>query len=91
MLKIAVSLMAGILVGQSVVVGASWLLAVLVGLLVVALLLWRYPQWQSVAISLCFVALGWLLMQRQKESLHVIWPEGEVCYEAVVVSGYPAA
>ena len=86
MLKIAVSMMAGILVGQSVVVGASWLLAVLVGLLVVALLLWRYPQWQSVAISLCFVALGWLLIQRQKESLHVIWPEGEVCYEAVVVS-----
>ena len=86
MLKIAVSLMAGTIVGQSATVGVSWLMASLVGLLVVTLLLWRYPQWQSVAISLCFVALGWLLIQRQKDSFRVEWPEGEVCYEAVVVS-----
>ena len=86
MLKIAVSMVMGILAGQSAMVGTSWLLAVLVALLAVALLSWRHPQWQSVSISLCFVALGWLLMQRQKESLHVAWPEGEVCYEAVVIS-----
>ncbi|MBO4719264.1 MAG: ComEC/Rec2 family competence protein [Prevotella sp.] len=86
LLKVAVSLMAGIVVGQFVAVVALWLLAILIGLLVLTLLLWRHPHWQSVAISLCFLALGWLLMQRQKESLHMTWPEGEVCYEAVVIS-----
>ena len=86
LLKIAVSLMAGIVVGQSVTVGAYWLLTTLVVLLTLALLLWRKPHWQSVAIALCFVALGWLLMKRQKDSLRVTWPEDEVRYEAVVIS-----
>ena len=86
LLKIAISLMVGIVVGQSVVVNVLWLLAGLTVLLVLALLLWRWAQWQSAAIALCFVCLGWLLMQRQKESLCVVWPEGEVCYEAVVIS-----
>ena len=86
LLKVAASLMVGIVVGQYVAVSLLWLLATLAGLLVLALLLWRHEQWQSVAIALCFVCLGWLLMQRQKESLHEEWPEGEVCYEAVVIS-----
>ena len=86
LLKVAVSLMVGIVVGQYVAVSALWLLAALVVLLVLALLLWRQEQGQSVAIVLCFVCLGWLLMQRQKDSLRVAWPEGEVCYEAVVIS-----
>jgi competence protein ComEC len=86
LLKVAASLMVGIVVGQYVAVSALWLLATLAGLLVLALLLWRHEQWQSVAIALCFVCLGWLLMQRQKDSLRVAWPEGEVCYEAVVIS-----
>ena len=86
LLKVAASLMAGIVVGQYVAVNVVWLLAVLAGLLVLALMLWRQEQWQSVVIALCFVCLGWLLMQRQKESLRVAWPEGEVCYEAVVIS-----
>ena len=86
LLKIAVSLMAGIVVGQYVEVNVLWLLAGLIVLLALALLLWRWAQWQSVAIALCFVCLGWMLMQRQKENLYVAWPEGEVCYEAVVIS-----
>jgi len=86
LLKITVSLMAGIVVGQFVTVNVLWLLAALSTAVVLALLLWRHEQWQSVAIVLCFVCLGWLVMQRQKDSLHVVWPEGEVCYEAVVIS-----
>ncbi|MBP5714846.1 MAG: ComEC/Rec2 family competence protein [Prevotella sp.] len=86
LMKIAVSLMGGIVVGQFVAVNVLWLLAGLIVLLVLALLLWRWAQWQSAAIALCFVCLGWLLMQRQKENLCVAWPKGEVCYEAVVIS-----
>ena len=86
LLKVAASLMVGIIVGQYVAVNVVLLLAGLTVLLVLALLLGRYERWQSVAIALCFVCLGWLLMQRQKESLRVTWPEGEVCYEAVVIS-----
>lgn len=86
LLKIAVSLMAGIVVGQSVTVGEPWLFATLVVLLTLALLLWRHSYWQSIVIVSCFAALGWLLMQRQKNSLLVMWPEDEICYEAVVIS-----
>ena len=41
---------------------------------------------QSVTIAVCLVLLGWLLTVRQEASLRVQWPEGEVCYEAVVLS-----
>ena len=83
--RLAVCLMVGIVVGDSVAVG--WLLLpIFVALVAVALLLWKYEHWQSVAIALCFVVLGWLLMERQKALLVVVWPEGEVCYDAVVVS-----
>ena len=83
--RLAVCLMVGIVVGDSVSVG--WLLLpIFVALVAVALLLWKYEHWQSVAIDLCFVVLGWLLMERQKALLVVVWPEGEVCYDAVVVS-----
>lgn len=85
LLRVAVCLMAGIVIGDYVVGG--WLLGlVFVGAVVSALLLWKYEHLQSIAIALCFVVLGWLLMQRQKASLQVVWPEDEVSYEAVVVS-----
>lgn len=83
LLKLAVCLMAGIVVGQYV----PWpCLPLLAGAVVVALLLWRWPLAQSVAIAASFVLLGSLLMQRQQEYLSAGWPEGEVSYEAVVVS-----
>ena len=85
LVRLAVCLMAGIIVGDTFVVG-QWLLVVLVVMVVVALLLRKYEHGQSGAIAVCFVVLGWLLMERQKASLVVDWPEGEVCYEAVVVS-----
>lgn len=83
LVRLAVCLMAGIVVGDTFVVG-RWLLVVLVTMVVV--LLRKYEHGQSIAIAGCFVVLGWLLMERQKASLVVDWPEGEVCYEAVVTS-----
>ena len=85
LLRLAVCLMVGIVVGEYVIIPVS-MLPIFIAMVVVALLLWKLPQVQSVAIALCFVALGALLIQRQKESLQVAWPEGEVRYEAVVIS-----
>ena len=85
LLRLAVCLMAGIVIGDHFVVG--WpLLLIFVLLVVTALLLWKLEHLQSIAIALCFVVLGWLLMEHQKTSLQVVWPEGEVNYEAVVLS-----
>ena len=86
LLKITVSLIAGIVVGQYVAVNVWWLLTALFTALMVALMLWQHELWQSIAIVLCFVCLGWLVMQRQKDSLRLAWPACEVCYEAVVIS-----
>ena len=85
LLRLAVCLMAGIVVGDYVAIG-WWLLPIFVGVVVLALLLWKHEHLQSIAIAACFVVLGWLLMQRQKASSQVVWPEGEVSYEAVVIS-----
>ena len=84
LVKIAVCLMAGIVAGDYWELPVP-MLFVLAGMVVVTMLLWKYENLQSVAIAGCFVVLGVLLMQRQKAS-QVEWPEGEVCYEAVVLS-----
>ena len=85
LLRLAVCLMAGIVIGDYVSVG--WLLLLIfVGVVALALLLWKHEHLQSIAIAVCFVVLGWLLMEHQKTSLQVVWPEGEVNYEAVVLS-----
>ena len=85
LLRLAICLMVGIVIGDYVAVG--WLLLpIFVGVVVLALLLSKQEHLQSIAIAACFVVLGWLLMERQKASLVVTWPEGEVSYEAVVVS-----
>ena len=83
--RLAVCLMVGIVIGDYLF-GGWLLLPIFVGVVVIALLLRKHEQLQSIAIAVCFVLLGWLLMQRQKASLMVSWPEGEVRYEAVVVS-----
>ena len=85
LLRLAISLIVGIVVGEYVIISVP-MLPVFVAMVAVTLLLWKHPQVQSVAIALCFVVLGGLLIQRQKESLQVTWPEGEVCYKAVVIS-----
>ena len=62
------------------------MLPILVGMVVVTMLLWKYEYLQSVAIAGCFVVLGALLVQRKNASMQTEWPEGEVCYEVVVMS-----
>lgn len=85
LLRLAVCLMVGIVVGDRVSAAWPWLVffAVAVG---AALLSWRSARLQSIAIGLCFVGLGALLMERHRASLAVGWPDGEVVYEAVVAS-----
>ena len=85
LLRLVICLMAGIVVGDSVGT-VSWLWPVLVVMVVATLLLWRYAVGQSVAIAICFVLLGWLLVQKQEATLRVSWPEEEVIYEAVVLT-----
>ena len=85
LLRLAICLMVGIFIGDYVAIG--WLLLpIFVGVVILALLLSKHEHLQSVAIAVCFIVLGWLMMQRQKASLEVVWPKGEVAYEAVVIS-----
>ena len=86
LLRLAVWMMAGIVVGTYVTVDIP-LWPILVGLLVVALLLGRYEHLQSVAIALVFVMLGWVLVSRQWKEVRADWPEREVVFEAVVLTG----
>ena len=85
LLRLAVCLMAGIVVGDSIG-NCDWLLPAFVVMVVGTMLLGRYAVLQSGAIAGCFVLLGWLLVQRQEASLRVSWPDEEVVYEAVVMS-----
>ena len=85
LLRLVICLMAGIVVGDSVGT-VSWLWPAFVVMVVGTLLLWRHAVGQSAGIAVCFVVLGWLLVQRQETKLRVSWPEKEVCYEAVVIS-----
>jgi len=85
LLRLVTFLMAGIVVGEYVSVQVP-MLAVFMGMVVVTLLLWQFRLWQSLALCVCFLVLGALLIQRQRASQSVAWPEGEVCYETVVLS-----
>ena len=83
LVRIAVSLMAGIIVGIKLPLPYFPLLT---ATLVIALALWKYELLQSAAICLCFIVLGALLADRQQKDLQVEWPAGEIRYEAVVIS-----
>lgn len=85
LLRLAVSMMVGIVLGTYVPVGIP-LWPVFVGILLVALLLEKYENLQSMAIILAFVMLGWALVKGQWDKVRVDWPEGEVVYEAVVLT-----
>ena len=85
LLRLAVCLMAGVVITQYVEISLS-LWPVLAIVVVIALFLGKYAQGQSVAITVCFVVLGALLSQQKKESMRVQWPEDEAIYEAVVLS-----
>ena len=81
----AVCLIMGIIVGEYIMAEIP-LWPILAGVVVAAVLLWKFELLQSVAILLCFFVLGWLLINIQKEKLDIAWPDGEVAYEAVVIS-----
>lgn len=66
LVKIAVSLMAGIVVAKYMVVPFS-LYPLLVVLVLTAFCLRLYAQLQSVVIAVCFVVLGTVLMQRAQQ------------------------
>jgi competence protein ComEC len=66
LVKIAVSLMAGIIVAKYIVMPFS-LYPLLVVLVLIAFCLRRYAQLQSVIIAVCFVVLGTVLMQRTQQ------------------------
>ena len=66
LVKIAVSLMAGIVLAKYLVVAFA-LFPLLVVVVLSAFCLWRYEHLQSAAIVLCFVVLGALLMQRSQQ------------------------
>ena len=85
LLRLVICLMAGIVVGDSVGT-VSWLWPAMIVLVVGTLLLWRYAVLQSVGIAMCFMLLGWLLIQKQEATWRVSWPEEEVIYEAVVLT-----
>ena len=85
LLRLAVSLMVGIVLGTYVPVGIP-LWPLFVGILLVALLLEKYENLQSMTIILAFVMLGWALVKGHWEKVRVDWPDGEVVYEAVVLT-----
>ena len=62
-MKIAVSLMAGIVITWNFVIPFA-LFPLLLVVVLLAFCLWRYEHLQSAVIGLCFVVLGALLMQR---------------------------
>ena len=63
-------------------------LAVLAVCVIVTVLLYRWPRWQTAGIWLCFLMLGMTLGARKQQRMEVEWPEGAVDME-VVVMGEP--
>ena len=66
LVKIAVSLMAGIVLAWYFVIPFA-LFPLLLVVVLLAFCLWRYEHLQSAVIGLCFVVLGALLMQRAQQ------------------------
>ena len=67
LVRVVICLMAGIVVGDSLQITFP-LLPVLAGVVLIALLLWKYEHLQTVAIAVCFMVLGSLLIQRQQSA-----------------------
>ena len=65
LLRIVVCMIIGIIIAHHVALPVS-MLPVLIGMVVIALLLWKYKYMQSLSILLCFLFMGMFLMQRQQ-------------------------
>lgn len=66
LVKVAVSLMAGMLFASYLVIPFT-LFPLLVAVVLLAFCLWRYENLQSAVLCLCMVVLGALLMQRARQ------------------------
>ena len=64
LVRIAVSMIIGIIIANYLPLPIP-MLPVLAGVVVIALLLWKYENLQSIAIFVCSMLLGMFLMQRQ--------------------------
>ena len=64
LVRVAVSLILGIIIANYLPLPIP-MLPVLIAILIIALLLWKYENLQSLAILLCFLIMGMFLMQRQ--------------------------
>lgn len=86
LLRVAVLLIAGMLVGYYLItISQAWLWATTV-CVVVALCVGRWKMVQSVAVSAAWLCLGGWLMAWSVEQTHVRLPQGYVSYEAVLTS-----
>lgn len=65
LLRLSVCMIIGIIIAHYVALPIP-MLPILIGMVAIALLLWRYKMMQSLAILLCFLFLGMFLMQRQQ-------------------------
>ena len=65
LLRIVVCMIIGIIIAHYVALPVS-MLPVLIGMVVIALLLWKYKYMQSLSILLCFLFMGMFLVQRQQ-------------------------
>lgn len=91
LLRIAVCLILGIVLGDLLFHGASssvqqWSMGLFVGLVVVTAVLRKHPLLQSALILAATCCLGVLLVQRAKTEVELQLPEDEVVYKAVVTS-----
>lgn len=86
LLRIAVSLMAGIAVGYYMQSPVP-LFPIFAGMLGLTLFLWKYEFLQSLTIGLSVFLLGELMMERQRQAEQSSsWPPYKIRYEAVVLS-----
>lgn len=85
MLRAALALLVGMVLGHALPAALPWLVAALV-LAVVAIALWRFMVWQSVAVTLLWLVLGGYQMARSVSQPQPALPTGDVAYEAVLTS-----
>lgn len=82
----ATAFVAGVVFGDRFVENMMWWI-VLMGTLCLAIVFHHHAEIQSVFILICFVALGAVRASTvRKQHNQIIWPDGYVRYEAVIVS-----
>ena len=88
LVPVALSLVAGIYVGDSLLfhVTTSCWFAVIYILLAVCYVIFRRPLLQSVLLNVSVFCLGCMLISRTEDTFPVVYPEEETDYDAVVAS-----